>query len=67
MNEWQLQDKLTLSWILNPPLLDEKPFHLVAWELMFPSWRINEKKRNGMSHLLTLLLLTEIRPLHALS
>jgi hypothetical protein len=45
MNEWQLQDKLTLRWIQNPLSIDDKPFHLVAWELMFPSWQINENKK----------------------
>lgn len=45
MNEWQLQDILTLRWIQNPLSIDDKPFHLVAWELMFPSWQINENKK----------------------
>lgn len=45
MNEWQLQDQLTAAWIQNPPIIEGRAFHLVAWELMFPSWAINEKKR----------------------
>jgi hypothetical protein len=45
MNEWQLQDHLTTTWLQSPPIIDGRKFHLVAWELMFPSWGINDKKR----------------------
>ncbi|MBL0317560.1 MAG: hypothetical protein IPP69_18090 [Flavobacteriales bacterium] len=45
MNEWQLQDQLTISWIHNPPIIEGRVFDVVAWELMFPSWKINENKK----------------------
>ncbi|MBL0317569.1 MAG: hypothetical protein IPP69_18135, partial [Flavobacteriales bacterium] len=44
MNEWQLQDQLTISWIHNLPIIEGLVFDVVAWELMFPSWKINDNK-----------------------
>jgi hypothetical protein len=45
MNEWQLQDQLTLQWNEKPLLLNGVEYFLVAWELMFPSWGINNNKK----------------------
>ena len=45
MTEWELQDQLTLQWIKEPLTFQGKPYYLVAWELMFPSWGINNKKK----------------------
>lgn len=45
MNEWQLQDQLTLAWLQNPLTFEGKACDVVAWELMFPSWKINNNKK----------------------
>jgi len=44
-NEWDLQDQLTLKWIRTPLHLNHVDYFLVAWELMFPSWKINDKNK----------------------
>jgi hypothetical protein len=45
MNEWELQDQLTLQWIEKPLLFNGIEYFVVAWELMFPSWGINNNKK----------------------
>lgn len=45
MNEWQLQDQLTTEWIQNPLTFEGMAYELVACELMFPSWKINNNKK----------------------
>lgn len=45
MNEWELQEALTLQWIKCPLRISGIDYFLVAWELMFPSWEINHKSK----------------------
>jgi hypothetical protein len=45
MTEWELQDHLTVQWINSPLQFQGTTYYLVAWELMFPSWEINNNKK----------------------
>jgi hypothetical protein len=45
MTEWELQDQLTVQWIKSPLQFQGTSYFLVAWELMFPSWEINNNKK----------------------
>ena len=46
MNEWQLQEVLTDRWLQTGiPLGGEKLF-LVAWEVMFDTWTINDNTKD---------------------
>ena len=44
MNEWELQHYLTKKWRNNNLIYNQFEYHLVCWELMFPSWDINDKR-----------------------
>ena len=45
MNEWDLQHLLTQRWRNGENLIfRNKKFSLICWELMFPSWEINDNK-----------------------
>ena len=45
MNEWDLQNLLSKYWRKNDLLFQSNYFKLICWELMFPSWSINDNKR----------------------
>ena len=45
MNEWDLQNSLSKYWRDNALLFESEYFKLICWELMFPSWSINDNKR----------------------
>jgi hypothetical protein len=78
MTEWELQDQLTLQWIDKPLLFNGVEYFVVAWELMFPSWQINENSKkwneksvdfimfDGISTFLCLELKNEIKGRQAL-
>jgi hypothetical protein len=78
MNEWQLQDQLTIRWLEEGFMQNGRRFDLVAWELMFPSWQINSSKKkwnepsvdfilhDGHSTFLSLELKNEIKGKKAL-
>ena len=42
MNEWQLQTLLTEKWAADGVVVNGSLHLLVAWEVMAPSWRIND-------------------------
>lgn len=42
MNEWQLQKELTTLWASEGLVVDGERCMLIAWEVMVPSWRIND-------------------------
>lgn len=44
MNEWELQKNLKKEYLRELLIFEEKRYRLVCWELMFPSWKINDKK-----------------------
>ena len=44
MNEWELQHYLTKKWRKENLYYNGFEYHLVCWELMFPSWDINDKR-----------------------
>ena len=44
MNEWELQHYLTKKWRKENLYYNQFEYHLVCWELMFPSWDINDKR-----------------------
>ena len=44
MNEWELQHYLTKKWRNKNLIYNQFEYHLVCWELMFPSWDINDKR-----------------------
>ena len=44
MNEWQLQDYLTKKWRKENLVFEGSDYRLVCWELMFPSWEINDNR-----------------------
>ncbi len=44
MNEWELQHYLTKKWRKENLYYNSFEYHLVCWELMFPSWEINDKR-----------------------
>jgi len=44
MNEWELQHYLTKKWRKENLYYNGFEYHLVCWELMFPSWEINDKR-----------------------
>lgn len=66
-NEWDLQEAATLEWSLNgvhSPELGH--LRLVAWEVMFPSWHINEhipRPGRGWQPSVDFVLLTEANEL----
>lgn len=45
MNEWELQHNLSVKFRNEKLKFDDSEFDLVCWELMFPSWSINNKNR----------------------
>ena len=45
MSEWHLQNLLTSRWIDEGVLIGNRRHMLVAWEVMVPSWRINDASR----------------------
>lgn len=45
MNEWDLQKKLTKEWSNTGINVEGKNYDLICWELMFPSFRINNNKK----------------------
>ena len=45
MNEWDLQKEISKKFRYNDFCFQNSQFKLVCWELMFPSWRINDKNR----------------------
>lgn len=42
VTEWQLQEALVGRWLSDGVLIDGRRQFLVAWEVMVPSWRIND-------------------------
>lgn len=66
-NEWDLQEAATLEWARNgahSPVLGH--LQLVAWEVMFPSWHINEhipRPGRGWQPSVDFVLLTEANEL----
>ena len=42
MNEWQLQKSLTSRWLEDGVRVGRQRYFLLAWEVMVPSWRIND-------------------------
>lgn len=44
MTEWELQNHLTKKWRKNNFFHNGTEYILVCWELMFPSWDINDKR-----------------------
>jgi len=44
MNEWDLQKILTEEWIDRKFNFNSSFYELICWELMFPSWEINNAK-----------------------
>lgn len=42
MTEWQLQHALTNHWATSGVKHGDERLMLVAWEVMFPSWKIND-------------------------
>lgn len=42
MTEWHLQKQLTSAWIRNGISIDDNRLFLAAWEVMTPSWKIND-------------------------
>ena len=44
MNEWELQDHLSTKWRAGNFIFNDFEYQLVCWELMFPSWLINNNK-----------------------
>ena len=45
MNEWHLQQTLEQKWTMGPLFWNDRHWHLVTRELMFPSWQINSNKK----------------------
>lgn len=45
MNEWELQEILSSNWLQKKLEYNSDKFRLICWELMFPSWSINDNKR----------------------
>ena len=44
MSEHDLQEQLTATWVHQPPKVNGLgELTLLAWEVMFPSWKINDK------------------------
>lgn len=56
MNEWDLQDWLTTQWS-EGVLLDGERYFLAAWEVMFPSWQINDESKKWNEPSIDFLLL----------
>lgn len=44
MNEWELQHKLSKKYRKEKFILEQNKYDLVLWELMFPSWKINDNR-----------------------
>ena len=44
MNEWNLQHELSKKYIKEKFIFEHNEYDLVLWELMFPSWRINDNR-----------------------
>lgn len=42
MTEWALQERLTRIWVLDGLTIGDERYLLAAWEVMVPSWRIND-------------------------
>jgi hypothetical protein len=45
MNEWDLQKNLTSKWRKDGFEFKSEKYELICWELMFPSWSINDNRR----------------------
>jgi len=45
MNEWQLQQRLTVGWIRDGIEIGGEKHFLVAWGVMVPSWKINDASK----------------------
>jgi hypothetical protein len=45
VNEWQLQELLTPRWLADGIQLGDERLMLVAWEVMLPSWDINDSTK----------------------
>lgn len=45
ITEWEIQSKLTARWAADGLMINDSLQFLVAWEVMFPSWRINDSKK----------------------
>lgn len=59
MTEWVLQAELTRRWATNGACVDGVRCMLVAWEVMLPSWRINDSSRHWNEPSLDFLLADE--------
>ena len=44
LTEWQLQERLTARWVRDGVEVDGERHMLVAWEVMAPSWGINDSR-----------------------
>ena len=42
--EWELQERLTAMWSQDGVVIDGERHMLVAWEVMAPSWKINDAR-----------------------
>ncbi|KJS02787.1 MAG: hypothetical protein VR65_03785 [Desulfobulbaceae bacterium BRH_c16a] len=45
MTEWELQCRLTERWAADGLRINGRLHFLAAWEVMSPSWRINDSRR----------------------
>ncbi|MCF8127436.1 MAG: hypothetical protein K9N10_02890 [Deltaproteobacteria bacterium] len=59
MNEWDLQDVLTKQWAECGLHIDGQRHLLVAWEVMLPSWLINDAKKHWTEPSLDFLVADE--------
>lgn len=59
MNEWQMQKQLTREWATHGIEIQGRRHMLVAWEVMTPSWRINDAHRHWGEPSLDFLLADE--------
>ena len=45
MTEWRIQEALTRRWVDSGVRLGDEKLVLLAWEVMVPSWRINDARK----------------------
>lgn len=59
LTEWSLQQELTKEWAISGTQVDGVHCMLVAWEVMLPSWRINDSRVHWNEPSLDFLLADE--------
>lgn len=60
MNEWELQHCLTQSWRQSSKIMiSGLSCRLLCWELMFPSWKINDNRAKWNECSIDFIFLTE--------